>query len=241
MLKPYERLSRFYDAGWGDFAVHYVSLVNELLQERHIVKARVLDLACGTGILAIGLSQSGHIVRGIDISPEMIEVAKSKTAGLPGISFDVGDMVAFDFDGEFDLVTCTFDSINYVRNFRDIRKLFSCISAAICDKGLFLFDSNTQHLYLRHSDELLKRDIDGESFLHKCSFDSKRNLATNAFSFSDGTSEIHQQRPYSYDELEPLLENAGFHVLQLFSWFERIPYSSNSPKFFCVAEKLIPD
>ena len=240
MLKPYEQLSRLYDAGWGDFSIHYVSLINELLRERHITQARILDLACGTGILAVELSRFGHIVHGIDISPEMIDIAKSKAAGLPDVSFNVGDMVEFYFDGEFDLVTCTYDSVNYVRKIRDVRKLFSCISAVTNDKGLFLFDSNTKHMYLRHFDEL-QSDIHGEKFLQKCDYDTKRNLATTAFSFSDGTYEIHRQRPYSYDELHPLLNNARFRVLQLFSWFEHIPYSSDSPKFFCVAEKLISD
>jgi len=64
-----------------------------------------------------------------------------------------------------------------------------------------------------------------------------RNVATTAFSFSDGTYEIHKQRPYDFDELNPLLKRAGFRVLHLFSWFDKLPYSSNTPKLFCVAEK----
>ena len=61
--------------------------------------------------------------------------------------------------------------------------------------------------------------------------------ATIAFSFSDGSYEIHRQRPYDYGELAPLLNDAGLKAIHLFSWFSRIPYSSNTPKLFCVAEK----
>jgi len=241
MLKSYERLSRFYDAGWGDFAIHYVSLIKELLRERYTAKAQILDLACGTGILALELARCGHTVHGIDISPEMIDIAKKKATGLPDLSFAVRDMTAFSLDSKFDMVTCTYDSINYLRLLRDVRKLLYNVASVLNDGGLFIFDSNTKYLYMKHADELTKREINGEEFIHRCKYTTRGNVAVTAFSFSDGTYEIHRQRPYSYDELHPLLNNARFRVLQLFSWFEHIPYSSDSPKFFCVAEKLISD
>lgn len=237
MLKPYERLSQFYDIDWGDFSQQYVDLIGELLHERDLAKARVLDIACGTGILAICLAQSGHIVHGIDNSPEMINRAKSKSIGTSNISFDVQDMVRFKVDGKFDLVTCTFDSINYIRKLGDLQKMFLRTASVLYDSGLFIFDSNTKELYLSHSGETHKRELNGQSFIQHCSYDLTRNIATTMFSFSDGTYEIHKQRPYDYDELEPLLRRAGFHVVYLFSWFKRLPYSSNTPKLFCVAEK----
>ena len=66
---------------------------------------RVLDLACGTGIVARKLSAAGVArVTGIDFSPAMIEVARDRA---PGIDWRVGDATALPFgDGEFDLVYC---------------------------------------------------------------------------------------------------------------------------------------
>jgi ubiquinone/menaquinone biosynthesis C-methylase UbiE len=237
VLKPYERLSQVYDLGWGDFSIQYVSLIDRLLRERGITQANILDIACGTGILAIELAKSGHIVHGIDISPKMINAAKSKSAGLSNLSFDIQDMVRFEVDGKFDIVTCTFDSINYIRKMNDLRNMLSHVASVLNRKGLFVFDSNTKHLYLSHSNKTQKQELDCQSFLQHCRYDSTRNIATTVFSFSDGTYEIHRQRPYDYDELSPLLDREGFRVLQLSSWFESIPYSSNTPKLFCVAEK----
>lgn len=237
MLRPYAGLSRIYDGGWGDFSIQYVGLIEELLAERGIKRARILDIACGTGILALALAKNGHTVHGTDISREMIKAAKSKAAGLSNISFSVQDMAGFTCKNRFDMVTCTYDSINYLRNKHDVRRMLSSVAAALDEKGLFIFDSNTKYLYMEHRDELHKREINGEQFLHQCDYTVRANTAVTTFSFSDGTYEIHRQRPYGYEELQPLMEKAGLRTLHLFSWFEGLPYATNAPKFFCVAEK----
>ena len=237
MLRPYKRLSKVYDLGWGDFSQQYMDLINELFSERRVTPATILDIACGTGTLAIELAKHGYVVHGIDSSPEMIGVARSKSAGLSNLSFDIQDMVQFNIEGTFDLVTCTYDSINYIRELNDLREVLFRVSSALREGGLFVFDSNTEHLYLNHSDETQERNLDGELFFEHCSYDSVHKEVTIAFSFSDGSYEIHRQRPYDYGELAPLLKDAGLKAIHLFSWFSRIPYVSNTPKLFCVAEK----
>ena len=153
MMKPYQRLSQVYDTGWGDFSEQYSGWINELLRERGLVQAKVIDLACGTGTLALDLAKCGHVVRGIDISPEMISRAraKAKAAGLANISFEVQDIIRFEVDGMFDLATCTFDSINYIRKLPDLRKMITRVASTLCEGGLFIFDSNTKRLYQSHS------------------------------------------------------------------------------------------
>ena len=200
-------------------------------------RARILDIACGTGNLALELARCGHIVRGTDISPEMINIAKAKAIMLPNVSFEVQNMSGMSSDSKYDMITCTFDSINYLLRLRDIRKMLSSVASILVPGGLFVFDSNTKYLYMRHANELIRHEINGEEFLHRCEYKSRGNIATTAFSFSDGTYEVHRQRPYSYEELQPLMDKAGLYTLHLFSWFGRLHYSSNTPKFFCVAEK----
>jgi len=91
-MRIYERLSRIYDLDWGNFSKQYVGLIRQLLGGRGVKRARILDLACGTGNLAIDLAQRGHFVHGIDISPEMIRIAKSKSLRLSNIFFEVQGM-----------------------------------------------------------------------------------------------------------------------------------------------------
>ena len=67
---------------------------------------QVLDIGCGTGFLALRFAELGHSVTGIDLSPLMIDRARSKAerAGLK-IDFRVGDASAIDCDDEiYDIV-----------------------------------------------------------------------------------------------------------------------------------------
>ena len=233
----YEQLSAIYDSGWGDFSRQYINIIEELLNEQGIKKARILDLACGTGVLAIVLARKGHTVTGIDISPKMVRKAQSKSAGMSRISFEVADMVDYKPNGEYDMVLCTFDSINYILYAKDLRKMLKNIVDALKPHGLFIFDSNTKWLYRHHHDTTQERELDGQSFIQECRYDAGRNRATTRFLFPDGTYEEHSQRPYGMKELEPLLNAAGLAVKDLFSWFDRRPYSARTEKLFCVAQR----
>ena len=239
VVQPYERLSQVYDSGWNDFSRRYAVLINTLLKERGIDEGRVLDLACGTGALAVELSQRGHTIYGIDSSPQMIARARAKSENFSHVSFDVQDMVGFKVAGKFDLVTCTFDSVNYLLDIDEVGAMFRRISAVLRPGGLFIFDTNTRKLYISHLDETQKHVLDGQYFIQHCTYDPVRNEAITTFSFDDGAYEMHRQRPYDLEDIEPALANAGLTILHLFSWFDRTPYSGKTEKLFCVAEKRV--
>jgi len=68
-------------------------------------KQKVLDVATGTGDIALTLAKRSKDVTGIDISTKMINVADSRTSKNP--KFLIGDVHELEFErGEFDLVTC---------------------------------------------------------------------------------------------------------------------------------------
>jgi demethylmenaquinone methyltransferase / 2-methoxy-6-polyprenyl-1,4-benzoquinol methylase len=74
-----------------------------------------LDVATGTGDLAVELDSRGAQVTGVDFSERMLELARAKA---PGITFSAGDAHALDFpDGTFDAATVGFGA----RNFGDLR------------------------------------------------------------------------------------------------------------------------
>lgn len=71
---------------------------------------RVLDVACGTGVIARLAAErvgAGGAVVGIDVAPEMIEVARATTPSGPAIDWRQGDATSLPFpDGSFDVVLC---------------------------------------------------------------------------------------------------------------------------------------
>jgi demethylmenaquinone methyltransferase/2-methoxy-6-polyprenyl-1,4-benzoquinol methylase len=76
--------------------------------------SHALDVATGTGDLAVELASRGASVTGIDFSPKMLDLARAKA---PDIEFEEGDALALRFpDGEFDAVTVGFGA----RNFSDL-------------------------------------------------------------------------------------------------------------------------
>jgi demethylmenaquinone methyltransferase / 2-methoxy-6-polyprenyl-1,4-benzoquinol methylase len=78
---------------------------------------RALDVATGTGDLAIALANGGYRqVIGVDFAPEMIAAAEEKRHGRSDISFQVADAMALPFpDDQFDAVTVSFG----LRNMKD--------------------------------------------------------------------------------------------------------------------------
>jgi len=238
-MRIYERLSQVYDMGWSRFAEQYSSLIDQLLDEYHVGPARVLDIACGTGILAVSLAGRGHTVHGIDISPDMVALAESKSMNTPNVSFEVQDMTRFIVRGEFDIITCTFDSLNYVLNIHDVEAMFVRVARSLKKSGLFVFDSNTNQHYLNVGHGSQQRELGGRSFLQKWSYEPIKKEATTVFEFADGSKEIHRQRPYDLSELNPVLIGSGLRAVATWSSFDRNPYDAQSARLFCLAKKSI--
>lgn len=112
--------------------------------------SKVLDLACGTGTLAITLAKAGYEVVAIDFSPAMLEQAKRKQAEQPEtlkIQWQEGDMRYFLLDEPVDAVLCHYDSLNHLSNETELRGAFLQIAQALRPDGLFLFDLNTLENY----------------------------------------------------------------------------------------------
>ena len=80
-----------------------------------VYKRQVLDLACGTGNMAIRLAKRGYKVTGVDSSKDMLDVARDKAAreGLC-LSFVQQDMRYLESEKQFDAAVCLFDSLNYL-------------------------------------------------------------------------------------------------------------------------------
>lgn len=76
------------------------------------VHGNVLDVACGTGDMAVELLRQGCSVTGVDLSKEMMAIAKRKA---PQAEYRLADVERLPFgDASFDAVTCAFGVRNFV-------------------------------------------------------------------------------------------------------------------------------
>src|SRR5262245_53107701 len=131
----YEKFGRFYDAVMGD-RTESADFIHSLIQKYKPGAKTLLELACGTGAVLQHLSKH-YKVSGLDISAEMLSVARKK---LPDAPFYQASMVTFDLSRKFDVIICVFDSINHVLSFADWKRIFRQVSRSLPKDGLFLFD-----------------------------------------------------------------------------------------------------
>lgn len=87
---------------WDNMNEHNNQVIRKILDNAEIYKnTRVLDVACGTGILFPHYIERKAIVTGLDISPEMVRIAKEKH---PQIEVICGDAESISFCENFDVI-----------------------------------------------------------------------------------------------------------------------------------------
>ncbi len=136
----YARSADVYDllyAGSGvkDYAGEADQL-DAIVRARNPAARSLLDVACGTG-LHLRFLRGRYVVEGIDLSPDMIAVARSR---LPDVQLRVGDMRTVDLGRTFDAVTCLFSSIGYVTEPAELRETVRRFAAHLNPGGVLVFD-----------------------------------------------------------------------------------------------------
>lgn len=99
----------------------------------------VLELGCGTGRVTIPLAPNCRFIRGIDLSPAMIELCRSKLAKA-NISpnkavVSEGDITNFDLGQRFDLIIAPFRVLQNLETDAEVRGLFGCIGKHLAPGG----------------------------------------------------------------------------------------------------------
>jgi SAM-dependent methyltransferase len=100
----------------------------------------VLDLACGTGRVAIPIARAGVTVTGLDIVPAMVERAASKAVGLPA-RWVAGDGRTFDLGERFRLIFLTGNAFQLFLSRADQEALLGRVWAHLDEDGLFAFET----------------------------------------------------------------------------------------------------
>ncbi|MCL1858072.1 MAG: class I SAM-dependent methyltransferase [Oscillospiraceae bacterium] len=212
-----------YNANYKKVA-DYIENVFEIYKKK---PGLVLDLACGTGNLAIELDNRGYDMTGLDLSNEMLSVAAAKNKN--NILWINQDMSSFELYGTVDAIICCFDSLNYIQDEENIKKCFMSVYNYLNPGGLFIFDINSKYkfevIYARNNFVLEKKNI-------FCSWQNNYNKKNKTCDFyltffvrqPDGGYKryIENQREKYYGEefLTETLLAAGFGDIKIFYDFD---------------------
>jgi len=138
MEQVYSRAAGFYDKLYAgkDYAGEVQRLISILGKESDPDNTTLLDVACGTGLHMEHLIKHFH-VEGLDICPELLEIARDR---LPGVRFHLGDMTDFNLGRRFDIVTCLFSSIGYVKTSEGLKAAVNNMVSHLNSHGVLVIE-----------------------------------------------------------------------------------------------------
>jgi ubiquinone/menaquinone biosynthesis C-methylase UbiE len=131
----YDDLTRGHDHdGW-------TALLETHARAAGLAGMRLLDVACGTGNTMLPMIERGYAVTGVDISDAMLAEARSKTDGRARLMR--ADMRELPELGEFDLVWCLGDALNYLDSSDELAATLAGFARNLARGGVVVFDVNT--------------------------------------------------------------------------------------------------
>lgn len=193
-----------------------------------------LDIACGTGALSIKITSEGIHSDGLDYSSEMIKSARNnaESANLD-INFYHADMRSFRLNKKYDLITCTFDSINHLLSLEEWKQTFYSAKLHLNDNGIFVFDANTlKALKERWNSISVNKDHQGNYLIQKSIYNEDKGIASATFTaftkeengLYDSFEETFTEIAFSSSEIINVLIEVGFNYITITDInFNRLP------------------
>lgn len=217
---------------YNEFAYSYDALMTDVDYEKRTdyicslfnafdrMPTLMLDLACGTGEFSNRFAQKGVSVIGVDISYDMLSIAREKSAEQGAdILYLCQDAAELDLYGTIDGAICCLDSLNHITDYDRFCQAIAKVSLFLEKDRLFIFDLNT--LY-KHREVLGNNtfviDSDDVYCVWQNDYDGKDTVEINLDFFTpDGeayyrTSESFCERAYGEDKIKNALQKAGLKI-----------------------------
>ncbi|MDD3253239.1 MAG: class I SAM-dependent methyltransferase [Lachnospiraceae bacterium] len=218
-----------------------------LLEEHDVKDGLVLDLGCGTGTLTRLLAARGYDMIGVDLSEEMLEIAREKQVEQPdGILYLQQDMREFELYGTVRAIVSICDSMNYLENCEDLVQVFKLANNYLDPGGILIFDLNTMYKYRELLGErTIAENRDEGSFIWENYFDEEERVneydLTLFIREQDGRyrkyEETHYQTAFELDEVKDALAEAGMELLVVYDAFTKEPPREDSERVYFIARE----
>lgn len=225
-MEAYHALAYSYDRLTND--VDYDATVDfywEILKREGLHPRTAVDLACGTGSVALRLAEKGLKVTAVDMSEEMLTVAaqKAQAAANPPV-FVRQRIQALALPRGVDLAVCALDSLDYITDPADCLEAVRRVYRALNPGGCFIFDVNTPEK-LRAMDGQVFLDEDENVYcVWRGEFDEKTNICSYGMdlfqrrgSLWRRSFEEHREYAYSREQLTGFLKQAGFTAIAVYA------------------------
>jgi SAM-dependent methyltransferase len=134
----FSKSARFYDAiyGWKDYAAEAARLREIIAARKRSPGNALLDVACGTG-QHLAYLKGDFQAEGLDLDPELLAIARERH---PELTFHQADMMDFSLNRRFDVVTCLFSAVGYVRTVDGLNRAIVAMGRHVSPGGLLLVE-----------------------------------------------------------------------------------------------------
>ena len=249
------------------FALHYdllyshrdikaeTDFLEEVFKSCSLVEVkRVLDVGCGTGFHSIELAKRGYEVVGVDLSPEMVKIARSKAKGFPNVSFLQADATRLEFAEEFDAAIAMYGVISYFVSDAELLSLLRSVRRALKPGSVFVFDTwnligvhgkrvyyETPFASFRKSGSMLavKEERWRIDFVEQVAdAEIDWSIIDLARSSVDAFSYKLRLRLFTLRELVHVLRETGFELCKAYEDYSKLPFTEESPEIVVVTRAL---
>lgn len=229
-MEVFHDYAHYYNMFYGDKdyageakTIH--EIISRYAVENH--KMQILNIGCGTGRHDRELRQIGYEVHGIDLSVEMIEIARREAKEMEGLSYEVGDARDFSIKTQFDIAVSLFHVMSYQNTNEELKKVFTCVQRVLNEDGIFIFDVWYGPGVLNDRPSVrVKRVDDSENLFVRIAepvihpnenvVDVQYNI--NVINKLTGTvtsiDEVHNMRYFFKPEIEEMLLHSGMELLK---------------------------
>ena len=226
---------------WADF-------IDAIIQEHRPEAVSLLELACGTGQIAMYLEElECYDITATDFSEEMLEIGQ-RIADFRemGIIWKQQDFFNINLEQQYDVVMALFDSVNYIRKEEEMLRFFENVAKVMHPKSIFIFDFTTpQHSEVvaeKLNDEGITTDnyrFERRSFYiptertHVNEVEIEK-LDTSRENILYRDREVHRQRIYPFAEMKTLIRRSGLEVEAAYEDFDLVDATGESERITMV-------
>jgi SAM-dependent methyltransferase len=193
---------------------------------------RVLELAIGTGRVALPLAAHGLAVHGIEVSEEMVAKLREKPGGS-AIPVEIGDMAEVRLEGTFNLIYLVFNTIFNLTTQEAQVRCFRNAARHLSAKGVFVVETVVPDFSEYVDGQRMKgswANMDSARFEIAMHDRAAQTVAFQRIVISEGSTQMtpHFMRYAWPSELDLMAQLAGLERRERWAWWDRSPFTANS-------------
>jgi len=252
-----ELYAQLYDVQVPDWSGE-VDFYREMIVRSPLADKGVLEVACGTGRIALRLAKEGVNITGLDLSSELLDIARGKSAGMSNVNWVLGDMKTFEIGTKFGSVIMPGHSFQFMNTPGEQVKCLERIKHHLVEGGLLIIHLDHQDVSwlaglvkqeapVYEKGRLLTHPVTKLKYryLYAWSFEPSTQTATIRSNWEEmgengNVIQVYEMEPKRLHcvfrfEMEHLLKRTGFSIEAVYGDFFKNELSDTSSEMIWVA------